>query len=72
MARIALRKPNLQTRIRSNPVGLHVCFFGQALRLLPYFMCAKSEGAVSLCNKYQGIDRLNWKHVHATSRQIIK
>ena len=45
MALIALRKLNLQTRMRSNPMGLHVCFFGQTLRLLPYFVCANSEGS---------------------------
>ena len=51
MALSVLRKPILQTRMRSHLVGLDVCFcfffffvfFCRTLRLLPYFMCANSE-----------------------------
>ena len=47
LAFLALRKLNLQTHIRSHPMGLHVprLIFGQTLCLLPYFMCANSEGS---------------------------
>ena len=45
MALIALRKLNLQTRMRSNPLWLHVWFFGQTHHLLPYFMCANNTGS---------------------------
>ena len=45
MALIALRKLNLQTRMRSNPLPLHVSFFCQTLRLLPYFMFTNSESS---------------------------
>ena len=39
-----LRKRILQMRMRSHPVGLDV-WFGQTVRLLPYFLCANSEGS---------------------------
>ena len=35
----------LQTCMCSHPLGLDVLFFGWTLRLLPYFMCANSEGS---------------------------
>ena len=46
MALIALCKLNLQTRMRSNSLALYTrLIFGQTLRLLPYLMCAHSEGS---------------------------
>ena len=45
MALFVLRKHILQMRMRSHPLGLDVWFFGQTLRLLPYFMCVNSEGS---------------------------
>ena len=68
MAPIALRRLNLQTRMRSHPRLI----FGQTLRLLLYFMCANSEGfgktaqmrslawafAVHLCDKYHNL--MSW------------
>ena len=45
MALFVLRKLILQTCMRSHPVWLEVCFFGRSLILLPYFMCANSEGS---------------------------
>ena len=44
MVLFVLCKLVLQTSMRSHPVGLDVWIFGQTLRLLPYFMCANSEG----------------------------
>ena len=68
MAIIVLRKLSLQKRMRSNPLGLRIWFFGQTLRLLPDFMCAISEGsgetnlawafAVRLCDKYHNL--MSW------------
>ena len=46
MALFVLRKLILQTHMRNHPVGLLTyLIFGQTLRLLPYFMCANSEGS---------------------------
>ena len=45
MALFVLRKLILQTRMRSHPMGARCLVFGRTLRLLPYFMCAKSEGS---------------------------
>ena len=45
MVRFVLRKLILQTRMRSHPVGSRCLIFGRTLRLLPYFMCANSEGS---------------------------
>ena len=45
IALFVLRKLILQTRIHNHPVGLDVMIFGWTLRLLPYFMCANSEGS---------------------------
>ena len=67
-----LLKLILQTRMHSHPVGLDVWFFGRTLCLLPYFMCANSEGSDeavrmrrlawaftgSLCDKYHNL--LSW------------
>ena len=64
-----LRKLIFQMSMRSHPMGLDVWFFGQTLRLLPYFMCANSEGsgktvrmhrlarafAGRLCDKYHNL-----------------
>ena len=72
MTLFVLRKLILQTRTRSYPVGLDVWRFGWTLRLLQYYMCAKSEGsgetarmrrlawafAVRLCDKYHNL--MNW------------
>ena len=56
--------------MRSHPVGLDVLFFGRNRRLLPYFMCANSEGSGEtarmrrwvfggrLCDKYHNL--MNW------------
>ena len=66
MALFVLRKPILQTRMRSHPGGARCPIFGRTHRLLPYFMCANSEGSgetarmrriawsfdVRLCYKY--------------------
>ena len=68
MAFFILRKLILQSRMHSYPVGL----FGRTLHLLPYFMCANSEGygdtaqmrrvawafAGSLCSKYHNL--MSW------------
>ena len=45
LALITLRKLDLQARIHSNPLGLHIWFFGQTFRLLPYVKFANSEGS---------------------------
>ena len=45
MALFVLRKLILQTRMCSHPVGLDVWCFCRTLCLLPYFMCANSEGS---------------------------
>ena len=45
MVLFVLRKLILQTRMRSHPVGLDVRFFGQTICVLPYFMCANSDGS---------------------------
>ena len=72
MVLFVLRKLILQTRMRSHPVGLDVWFFGRALRLLPYFMYANSEGSGEtarmcrlawafdgrLCDKYHNL--MSW------------
>ena len=72
LALFVLRKLILQTPMRSHPVGLNVWFFGRTLRLLPYFMCANSEGsgetarmrrlgwafAGRLCDKYYNL--MSW------------
>ena len=72
MARFVLRRLILQTRMRSNPVGLDVCIFCPTLCLRPYFMCANSEGsgqtarmrrlarafAGRLCDKYHNL--MSW------------
>ena len=72
MALFVLRKLILQMRMRSHPVGLLDLFFGRTLRLLPYFMCANSEGsggtaqmrrlarafAGRLCDKYHNL--MSW------------
>ena len=44
MALFVLRKLILQTRMPSYPVGPGL-IFDRTLRLLPYFMCANSEGS---------------------------
>ena len=46
MALLVLRKLILQTRMCSHPVELDL-IFGRTLCLLPYFMCANSEGSGS-------------------------
>ena len=70
MGLFVLRKLILQTRMRSHPAGIDVWIL--ALRLLPYFMCANSEGsgetarmrrlawafAGRLCNKYHNL--MSW------------
>ena len=72
MALFVLRKLILQTHMRSHPVGLDVWLFGQTHRLLPYFVCANSEGsgetarmrrlacafAGRLCDKYHNL--MSW------------
>ena len=73
MALFVLRKLLLQTHMRRHPVGLDLCLiFGRSLRLLPYFMCANSEGydetarmrrlarafAGRLCDKYRNL--MSW------------
>ena len=45
MALFILCKLILQTRMCSHPMGLDVWFFGRTLCLIPYFMCANSEGS---------------------------
>ena len=45
MALFILRKLILQMRMRSHPVRPDVWFFCRTLCLLPYFMCANSEGS---------------------------
>ena len=45
MALFVPRKLIFQMYMRSHPVGLDVLFFGRNRRLLPYFMCANSEGS---------------------------
>ena len=72
MALFILRKLILQTRVRSDTMELDVCFFCRTLRLLPYFMCANSEGSSAtarmrrlawafadrLCDKYHNL--MSW------------
>ena len=57
MALIALRKLNLQTRMRSNPLGLHVWFF---VRPFVYFhaLCVPWAIAVRLGDKYHNL--MSW------------
>ena len=71
MALFVLRKFILQTHMRNQPVELCL-IFGGTLRLLPYFMCANSEGsgetarmrrlawafAGCLCDKYHNL--MSW------------
>ena len=68
MAFIALRKLNLQTRMRSNPLGLHVWYFWSdpSSTIIPY-VCANTEVsgetarmlfAVRLCDKYHNL--MSW------------
>ena len=45
MVLFILRKLILQMHMRSHPVGARCLTFVWTLRLLPYFMCANSEGA---------------------------
>ena len=46
MVLLVLRKLILQTRMRSRSMRLDIWFlFGRTLCLLPYFMCANSEGS---------------------------
>ena len=45
MVLFILRKLILQTCMRSHPVGARCLIFGCTFRLLPYFMCANSEGS---------------------------
>ena len=45
MVLFVLRKLILQTRMRSHPVVARCSIFGRTLRLLPYFLCANSEGS---------------------------
>ena len=45
MALFVLRKPILQMRMRSHPMAAWSLLFGRTVRLLPYFMCANSEGS---------------------------
>ena len=45
MALFVFRNFILQTRMRNHLVRLDVWFFCRTLRLLPYFMCANSEGS---------------------------
>ena len=73
MALFVLRKFILKMRMHSHPVGLDVWnLVGTLVRLLPYFMCANSEGsgetvrmhglawafAVRLCYKYHNL--MSW------------
>ena len=39
------RKPILQKRMHSHPVGARCLIFGCTLPLIPYFMCENSEGS---------------------------
>ena len=45
MAFFVLRNFILQTRMRNRLVEARCLIFGRTLRLLPYFMCANSEGS---------------------------
>ena len=45
MALIALRKLNLENAHAQQSTGATHLIFGQTLCLLPYFMCANSEGS---------------------------
>ena len=45
MALFVLREHILQTRMHTHPVGLDVWFLFGLFCLLPYFMCANSEGS---------------------------
>ena len=73
MALFVLRKLIRQTCMHSHPVGLDFgCLVGTLIRLLPYFMCANSEGsgetvrmrglawafAGRLCDKYHNL--MSW------------
>ena len=53
MVLFVLRKLILQTRMHRHPVGLENWFFGRTLRLLPYFMCANSEGSGEIAWMYR-------------------
>ena len=67
-----LHKLILQMCMHSHPVGLDILIFSQTLCLLPYYMCANSEGsgetaqmrrlvwafAGRLCDKYQNL--MSW------------
>ena len=44
MVLFVLRKLNLQTHMRSHPIGLDIWFWSDS-RLLPYFKCVNSEGS---------------------------
>ena len=86
MALIALCKLNLQTHMRSPSNGATRLIFGQTLRLLPYFMCANSEGsgetarmrriawafAGRLCDKYHNL--MSWLNYNAMTQNkcIVK
>ena len=67
-----LRKLILQMRMRSHPVGLDVLFFGQTLRLLPYFMCvnSKGSGAGRLCDEYHNL--MSWCKIYYITKMITK
>ena len=56
MALFVLCKLILQTHKRSHPVGLDVWFIDRTLRLLPYSMCANSEGSGETVRMH----RLTW------------
>ena len=78
MALFALRKLILQTRIRASS-GARCLIFGRTLRLLPYFMCANSEGsgetarmrrlacafAGRLCDKFNNL--MSWLYLSSIS-----
>ena len=57
MALIALRKLNLQTCMRSNPLALHVWFL---VRPFVYFRtsCVRTAKAGRLCDKYHNL--MSW------------
>ena len=63
MALIALRKLNLQTHMRSNPLWLHVWFLVRPFVYFPTW-CVRTANAlawafaVSLCNKYHNL--MSW------------
>ena len=72
-------------RMRSHLVGLDVLIFGRTLRLLPYFMCANSEGTGEtarmrrlawafvgrLCDKYHNL--MSWLiNVCKQTREMIR